>query len=98
MSADAIKLDTAPGMKKWLLLNAKYAAVWPNISDQNQPAADADTIERMDGKFDKLFGRLRAADLSIRRRKRRQLDHLTTYRCKFFIQRLASTNMLPFIW
>ena len=29
---DAIKPDTDPGLEKWLLLNAEYAKIWPNIT------------------------------------------------------------------
>ena len=29
---DAIKPDTEPGLEKWLLLNAEYAKIWPNIT------------------------------------------------------------------
>lgn len=30
--ADAIKPDTEPGLHKWLEINTKYAAIWPNIT------------------------------------------------------------------
>ena len=60
--ADAIKPDTAPGMEKWLALNAQYAAVWPNISEQKDAPADADAFEGMDGKFEKYFSTAAAAD------------------------------------
>ena len=29
---DAIKPDTEPGLEKWVLLNAEYAKIWPNIA------------------------------------------------------------------
>ena len=29
---DAIKPDTDPGLEKWLLLNAEYEKIWPNIT------------------------------------------------------------------
>src|ERR1700747_3296350 len=43
---DAIKPDTEPGLEKWLLLNAEYAKIWPNITVKSsaasvEPAADA---------------------------------------------------------
>ncbi len=53
--ADAIKPDTEQGLEKWLALNAKFASVWPNISDKKDPPADADDFEGMEGKFEKFF-------------------------------------------
>jgi len=29
---DAIKPDNAPGLEKWLSLNAEFAKIWPNIT------------------------------------------------------------------
>src|SRR5712691_7186923 len=40
--ADAIKPGTEQGLEKWLALNARFASVWPNISDKKEPPADAD--------------------------------------------------------
>src|SRR6516165_9791053 len=34
---DAIKPDTDPGFEEWLLLNAKYAKIWPNITVKKRP-------------------------------------------------------------
>jgi ferredoxin len=34
---DAIKPDTALGLEKWLLLNAEYARIWPNITIKKAP-------------------------------------------------------------
>jgi ferredoxin len=53
--ADAIKADTEPGLEKWLTLNSRYAAVWPNISDKKEPPADAEEFQGAEGKFDKFF-------------------------------------------
>ena len=53
--ADAIKPDTEQGLEKWLALNAKFASVWPNISDKKDPPADAEDFEGMEGKFEKFF-------------------------------------------
>ncbi|MEJ2458183.1 MAG: DUF58 domain-containing protein, partial [Novosphingobium sp.] len=36
--AEAIKPDTESGLESWLELNAKYAAVWPNITAARSPA------------------------------------------------------------
>ena len=38
---DAIKLDTEPGLEKWLSLNAEYAKVWPNITVKKAPPPDS---------------------------------------------------------
>ena len=38
---DAIKPDTDPGLEEWLLLNAKYAKIWPNITVKKAPPADS---------------------------------------------------------
>ncbi|MFV0492899.1 MAG: ferredoxin FdxA [Pseudorhodobacter sp.] len=34
---DAIKPDTAPGLEKWLGINARLAEQWPNISEKIDP-------------------------------------------------------------
>jgi Fe-S-cluster-containing hydrogenase component 2 len=34
---DAIKPDTDSGLEKWLLLNAQYAKIWPNIRLRKRP-------------------------------------------------------------
>ena len=39
--ADAIKPDTEQGLEKWLALNARFASVWPNISDKKEPPSEA---------------------------------------------------------
>jgi ferredoxin len=48
---DAIKPDTDPGLEEWLLLNAKYAKIWPNITAKKAPPADS---KEWEGKPDKL--------------------------------------------
>ena len=53
--ADAIKPDTEQGLEAWLALNAKFASLWPNISDRKEPPADADDFQGVDGKFEKFF-------------------------------------------
>jgi ferredoxin len=53
--ADAIKPDTEQGLEKWLALNARFASVWPNISDKKEPPPDAGDFEGMEGKFEKFF-------------------------------------------
>ena len=53
--ADAIKPDTEPGLEKWLALNARFAVVWPNISDKKEALSDAEEFEGVEGKFEKFF-------------------------------------------
>lgn len=40
--AAAIIADADPQAEKWLELNAKYAQVWPVITEKGTPPADAD--------------------------------------------------------
>jgi ferredoxin len=49
--AEAIKADTEDGADKWLDLNRRYAAEWPNITKKKAPPDDA---EAWNGKPDKL--------------------------------------------
>lgn len=49
--ADAIIADTVEGAEKWVELNRKYAAIWPNITEAKEPLPDA---ESWVGKGDKL--------------------------------------------
>ena len=41
---EAIKSDEEiePGEEKWLALNTKYSAIWPNITQTKSPLEDAD--------------------------------------------------------
>ncbi|MDQ0469848.1 ferredoxin FdxA [Labrys wisconsinensis] len=49
--ADAIVPDTAAGAAPWLELNARLAAVWPNITRKGTPPADADAWKGVPGKL-----------------------------------------------
>lgn len=40
--AEAIIPDTEPDSDKWLEINTKYAAIWPNITRKGDAPADAD--------------------------------------------------------
>ena len=40
--ADAIKPDTDSGLDEWLVVNTKYAEIWPNISEIGDVPADAE--------------------------------------------------------
>ena len=52
---DAIKPDDEPGLEKWLLLNAEYAKIWPNITVKKEAPADAKDWEGVAEKFEKHF-------------------------------------------
>ena len=39
--AEAILPDTEPGIEKWLDINTKFAAIWPNITNNNGALPDA---------------------------------------------------------
>jgi ferredoxin len=54
--ADAIKADTEPGLEGWKAFNAKYAALWPNIAEKIDPAADAASWDGRAGKLIEVFG------------------------------------------
>ncbi|MBB4212078.1 ferredoxin [Rhodothalassium salexigens] len=53
--AEAILPDTEDGLAKWLEVNAKYAEVWPNITEKGEPPADADDFKDVENKFEKFF-------------------------------------------
>jgi ferredoxin len=52
---DAILSDAESGLDRWLELNTKYAALWPQITVKGEPPGDADNYKDEDGKFDKYF-------------------------------------------
>jgi ferredoxin len=49
--AEAIVPDTEPNLDKWIELNAKYSAAWPNITVKGDTPDDADEWKGKDGKF-----------------------------------------------
>ena len=53
--AEAILPDTEDNLEKWLELNTKYSAEWPNITQKKEPPADADDHKGEEDKFDKYF-------------------------------------------
>jgi ferredoxin len=42
-------------MDKWLLLNKKFSALWPNISKKKEPMTDHEKFEKIKDKYDKYF-------------------------------------------
>ena len=53
--AEAILPDTEDNLEKWLELNTKCSAEWPNITQSKEPPADADEHKGEEDKFDKYF-------------------------------------------
>ena len=53
--ADAILPDSEGGMEKWLEINRKYAAEWPNITRKGEAPADADEWKGVAEKFAQHF-------------------------------------------
>ena len=52
---DAIKADTDEGAEKWIAINKKYAAIWPNIAEKKSPFPDADEMANVTGKLENYF-------------------------------------------
>ena len=53
--AEAILPDTESGLEKWLEVNSKFSAEWPNITVKKDSPADADEYKGVEGKFEKFF-------------------------------------------
>lgn len=53
--AEAILPDTESGLEKWLEVNTKFSAEWPNITVKKDSPADADEFKGVDGKFETHF-------------------------------------------
>ncbi|MEM6537119.1 MAG: ferredoxin FdxA [Pseudomonadota bacterium] len=53
--AEAIFPDTDDENGKWLEVNSKYAAEWPNLTRKLDPPADADAMQNETGKMEKYF-------------------------------------------
>ena len=42
-------------MEKWLLLNKKFSAIWPNISKKKEPMSEHEKFRELKDKYDKHF-------------------------------------------
>ena len=40
---------------KWLLINKKFSAIWPNISKKQEPMKDHEKFKNVKNKYDKYF-------------------------------------------
>ena len=52
---DAIKSDTEDGADKWVEMNKKYSAIWPNITTKKDPLKDEKKYRGEKEKFKKYF-------------------------------------------
>ena len=55
---DAIKADTDESVKdmdKWLLINKKFSAIWPNISEKKEPMKEHEKFKDVKNKYEKYF-------------------------------------------
>ena len=55
---EAIKPDTDENVKdmdKWLLINKKFSAIWPNISKKQEPMKEHEKFKNMKNKYEKHF-------------------------------------------
>jgi len=55
--ADAIKPDTEPGLEAWLVLNARLAGIWLQLSTRRDSPPDADAWKGRAGKLVELSER-----------------------------------------
>ncbi|MDX5360297.1 MAG: ferredoxin family protein [Alphaproteobacteria bacterium] len=53
--ADAIRPDTEPNLGFWLQLNARYAEIWPNITEKGVAPADASEWDGAANKYQEHF-------------------------------------------
>src|SRR3546814_11027405 len=53
--AEAILPDTESGLEKWLEVNSKFSAEWPNITVKKETPAAADEHKGVENKFETLF-------------------------------------------
>ena len=51
----AIVPDTEVGSEKWVEINGKYAKIWPNITVNPQPMADAEKWKSVENKYEENF-------------------------------------------
>ena len=52
---DAIKPDTEKDSEKWLEVNKKYSALWPNITVKKTPPVDENKFRNEKNKFERFF-------------------------------------------
>ena len=55
---DEIKADNDESIKdmdKWLLINKKFSAIWPNISKKKEPMEEHEKFKNIKDKYEKYF-------------------------------------------
>ena len=54
---DAIKpdVDDIEDKEKWVLINKKYSAIWPNITKKKEPMKDQEKFRNLKNKFEEHF-------------------------------------------
>ena len=52
--AEAIVADTESDAEKWVEINQKYSAIWPNISERKEPLENADEWLKKENKLQYL--------------------------------------------
>ena len=65
---DAIKADTDESVKdmdKWLLINKKFSAIWPNITKKQDPMLDHEKFKDIKDKHSKYFSASGRASIFI---------------------------------
>lgn len=53
--AEAIVPDTEDGTEKWVEVNAKYSAEWPNLTEKKDPLPEAEEFKDTPNKFKEFF-------------------------------------------
>lgn len=53
--ADAIRADTEPDAQDWVAFNARYAALWPVITEMKDPLPEAAVMDGRAGKLETHF-------------------------------------------
>ena len=47
--------DTVQEMEKWLLINKKFSAIWPNITKKKEPMTEHEKFKDVKDKYSKFF-------------------------------------------
>ena len=70
---DAIKADTDESvndMEKWVLLNKKFSAIWPNISKKKDPMENHEKYKNIKDKYDKHFSEKPGKQINMPKKKK----------------------------
>ena len=70
---DAIKADsdeTVEDKEKWLLINKKFSAIWPNITKKKEPMIESDKYKNMKNKHEKHFSEKNLVNKMAKKKKK----------------------------